>query len=79
MVVGSLLAGLGLGLVPSPFASASLLWVLVGSVILGTSYSLPPLRLKRFPFLAAFCIITVRGALVRKTRREEVTGSHFNL
>jgi homogentisate phytyltransferase/homogentisate geranylgeranyltransferase len=36
----------------------------IGSGILGTIYSLPPFRLKRFPLLAAFCILTVRGLLV---------------
>jgi homogentisate phytyltransferase/homogentisate geranylgeranyltransferase len=35
-----------------------------GSGILGTVYSLPPFRLKRFPLLAAFCILVVRGSLV---------------
>lgn len=42
-------------------------WVLatVGtSVAIGTAYSLPPIRLKRFPFLAALCIFTVRGVVV---------------
>jgi homogentisate phytyltransferase / homogentisate geranylgeranyltransferase len=34
------------------------------SLIIGTAYSLPPIRLKRFPLLAAFCIFTVRGCLV---------------
>ena len=34
------------------------------SVIIGTAYSLPPIRLKRFPFWAALCIFTVRGAIV---------------
>ena len=38
--------------------------VVVGSGILGTLYSLPPFRLKRFPLLAAFCILVVRGSLV---------------
>ena len=38
--------------------------VVVGSCILGTLYSLPPFRLKRFPSLAAFCILVVRGSLV---------------
>lgn len=38
--------------------------VLFGSGVLGTLYSLPPFRLKRFPLLAALCITTVRGALV---------------
>lgn len=37
---------------------------LVGSGILGTLYSLPPFRLKRFPLLAALCILVVRGSLV---------------
>jgi homogentisate phytyltransferase/homogentisate geranylgeranyltransferase len=34
------------------------------SVAIGTAYSLPPIRLKRFPFWAALCILTVRGAIV---------------
>ncbi len=34
------------------------------SLALGTAYSLPPVRLKRFPFWASFCIFTVRGAVV---------------
>ncbi|MBK9017561.1 MAG: homogentisate phytyltransferase [Saprospiraceae bacterium] len=34
------------------------------SLILGTAYSLPPFRLKRFYFWAAFCIIAVRGLIV---------------
>jgi homogentisate phytyltransferase/homogentisate geranylgeranyltransferase len=38
--------------------------VVIGSGILGTLYSMPPFRLKRFPLLAAFCILVVRGSLV---------------
>ncbi len=57
------LAGLGsLGL-----ALVGGLWLLatVGlSLVIGTAYSLPPLRLKRFPFWASFCILAVRGAVV---------------
>jgi homogentisate phytyltransferase/homogentisate geranylgeranyltransferase len=34
------------------------------SLAIGTAYSLPPIRLKRFPFWASFCIYTVRGAIV---------------
>ena len=34
------------------------------SLIIGTAYSLPPIRLKQFPFFAAFCILTVRGIVV---------------
>lgn len=41
-----------------------LLTTVVLSVILGTAYSLPPIRLKRFSFWAAFCILAVRGLIV---------------
>ncbi len=34
------------------------------SIVLGTAYSLPPIRLKRFSLLAAFCILAVRGVVV---------------
>ncbi len=34
------------------------------SLAIGTAYSLPPVRLKRFPFWAALCIFLVRGAIV---------------
>jgi len=43
-------------------------WYLFGMVVIslaiGTAYSLPPIRLKRFPFWAALCIFSVRGAIV---------------
>jgi homogentisate phytyltransferase / homogentisate geranylgeranyltransferase len=34
------------------------------SLLIGTAYSLPPIRLKRFPLWAALCIFTVRGVIV---------------
>ncbi len=34
------------------------------SLLIGTLYSLPPVRLKRFPFWASVCIFTVRGVIV---------------
>jgi homogentisate phytyltransferase / homogentisate geranylgeranyltransferase len=34
------------------------------SIILGTAYSAPPIRLKRFSLMAAFCILAVRGFVV---------------
>lgn len=34
------------------------------SLLIGTAYSLPPIRLKRYPFWASFCILAVRGAVV---------------
>ena len=42
-----------------------ILFATVGlSMLIGTAYSLPPLRLKRFPFWAALCIFGVRGIIV---------------
>jgi homogentisate phytyltransferase / homogentisate geranylgeranyltransferase len=43
-----------------PFLLATV-WI---SVLIGTAYSLPPIRLKRFPVWAALCIFSVRGAIV---------------
>ncbi|HEY9909949.1 MAG TPA: homogentisate phytyltransferase [Thermosynechococcaceae cyanobacterium] len=34
------------------------------SLLIGTVYSLPPIRLKRFPVWASLCIFTVRGVIV---------------
>jgi homogentisate phytyltransferase / homogentisate geranylgeranyltransferase len=44
------------------------------SLAIGTAYSLPPIRFKRFPLLAAICILTVRGCIVNLG-----LFSHFNL
>ena len=41
-----------------------LLITVILSLVLGTLYSMPPVRLKRFPFWAAICIIGVRGLIV---------------
>lgn len=41
------------------------LFATVGSsLLIGTAYSLPPIRLKRFPLPAAICIFGVRGIIV---------------
>ena len=57
-----------LSLLGSLLLSLKAVWplqfVLWGSCFLGTIYSLPPFRLKRFPALAAFCILVVRGSLI---------------
>ncbi len=34
------------------------------SLVIGTAYSLPPIRLKQFPLWAALCIFSVRGTIV---------------
>lgn len=41
-----------------------LLWTVGLSMLMGTVYSIPPIRLKRFPFWAALCIFGVRGGVV---------------
>jgi len=55
-------------LIGSIFLARSAAWPLLGtlsgSAFLGTVYSLPPFRLKRYPLLAALCILVVRGSLV---------------
>lgn len=52
----SLVLGLVQGLVLFGVVSLSLL--------IGTAYSAPPIRLKRYPFWAALCILGVRGIIV---------------
>ena len=60
LVISTGFLAIALALSQGPF-----LFGMVGlSLLLGTAYSLPPLRLKRFPFWASFCILTVRGAIV---------------
>lgn len=49
---------------PARASSWPLHLTLAGSAVLGTAYSAPPVRLKRSPFFAAFCIVVVRGLLV---------------
>lgn len=54
----------GLALSVSGFSGVWLMATVWGSLAIGTMYSLPPVRLKRFPLLAAMCIFTVRGVVV---------------
>ncbi|KAG5188763.1 tocopherol phytyltransferase, partial [Tribonema minus] len=64
-VTACLVGGVGLGyLMPAALTSHALQGVIVGSTLLGGMYSLPPIRLKRFPLLAAMCILSVRGAVM---------------
>lgn len=63
---GKLIVGIT-GILALLVASLSGGWLLAtvgASLLLGTAYSSPPIRLKRFPFWAAFCILTVRGVIV---------------
>ncbi|CAH1000243.1 Homogentisate phytyltransferase [Neolewinella maritima] len=61
LIVGlCLIASLVTCFVYPPFLPATV----VASLLIGTAYSVPPVRLKRFHFWAAFCIIVVRGLIV---------------
>jgi homogentisate phytyltransferase / homogentisate geranylgeranyltransferase len=53
-----------IAVVSAVFQGPFLLATVGVSLAIGTAYSLPPIRLKRFPFWAALCIFTVRGAIV---------------
>ena len=63
-VVASLIGSLVLGVANPILGTQGLNITLWGSMILGTLYSLQPFRLKRFPLLAAFCIVAVRGTVI---------------
>ena len=52
------------GFPSTSFSSIPLRQTLAASTIIGTAYSVKPVRLKRFPLFAALCILTVRGAVV---------------
>jgi homogentisate phytyltransferase / homogentisate geranylgeranyltransferase len=53
-----------LALVLSSFGGVFLFITVLASMAIGTAYSLPPIRLKRFPFWAALCIYSVRGLVI---------------
>ncbi|MEH2293243.1 homogentisate phytyltransferase [Nostoc sp.] len=53
-----------LALVVAWLSGPFLLGMVAISLAIGTAYSLPPIRLKQFPFWAALCIFSVRGAIV---------------
>eukprot|EP00962_Isochrysis_galbana_P011657 scaffold3283_cov62-Isochrysis_galbana.AAC.1 len=63
-VLSCLGLGLFLGYAHPSLTSPALRSVLIGSAILGTAYSAPPIRLKRQPLLASMCIMSVRGGLI---------------
>ncbi|MEM8602539.1 MAG: homogentisate phytyltransferase [Cyanobacteria bacterium P01_H01_bin.121] len=55
------------GLLALIFAAWGGIWLMgtvSSSLLIGTAYSLPPIRLKRFPLWASLCILTVRGGIV---------------
>lgn len=62
--LGIVIASLILSFITSISAAWPLKLTLLCSFVLGTIYSIPGFRLKRFPILAALCIIVVRGSIV---------------
>lgn len=54
----------GLAILLAGSLGQELLTTVAVSLLIGTAYSCPPIRLKRFPLLAALCILTVRGLVV---------------
>ncbi|MCF2148886.1 homogentisate phytyltransferase [Desmonostoc muscorum LEGE 12446] len=63
---GQLIVGITgiLALVVAWLTGPFLLGMVAISLTIGTAYSLPPIRLKQFPFWAALCIFSVRGTIV---------------
>jgi homogentisate phytyltransferase/homogentisate geranylgeranyltransferase len=59
------------------WSTPGLAFALWGSAVLGTLYSLPPFRLKRFPLLAAFCIVAVRGTIINASFFAHATAAAF--
>jgi len=64
IILACLTGGLSFAASSSPLSTPGLKMTLLASTFLGAAYSLPPLRLKRFPLFAAFCIVAVRGAIL---------------
>ncbi|NEP15719.1 MAG: homogentisate phytyltransferase [Leptolyngbya sp. SIO4C1] len=54
-------SAVGLALLSQSLYLLATIWI---SLAIGTAYSLPPIRLKRFPLWASICILSVRGAVV---------------
>jgi len=54
----------GIAVLGSAFQGVYLMAMVWVSVLIGTAYSQPPVRLKRFPLMASLCIFTVRGVVV---------------
>jgi homogentisate phytyltransferase / homogentisate geranylgeranyltransferase len=63
----------GLAIAIAAYLGTWLLGTVVVSLAIGTAYSLPPIRFKQYPLLAAICILTVRGCIVNLG-----LFSHFN-
>jgi len=77
IVMTALFSSLCLGSASATLGTEGLNVALYGSAILGTLYSMKPFRLKRFPILAAFCIVAVRGVVINSGFFAHATAAAF--
>lgn len=59
-----ILAALAISILLAIGQGKFLAFTVIFSLLIGTAYSLPPVRLKRFHFWASACIFTIRGLIV---------------
>lgn len=78
VVMSSLVISLAMSVIHPSFSTNGLQVALWGSFLLGTLYSLPPFRMKRHPFLAAFCIVAVRGTIINAGFYSHALSSAFS-
>lgn len=64
VVLTALLISIAMSILHPIYSTNGLQVALWGSFVLGTMYSLPPIRMKQHPLLAAFCIVAVRGTII---------------
>lgn len=64
VVLVALAISMAMSVIHPVFSTNGLQVALWGSFLLGTMYSLPPIRMKQHPLLAAFCIVAVRGTII---------------
>ncbi|KAJ8612232.1 hypothetical protein CTAYLR_002938 [Chrysophaeum taylorii] len=62
----------------SPVFTPALAAVVGGSALVGAAYSAPPLRLKRWPLLAALSIVVIRGAMINACFFQHAAATAFD-
>lgn len=77
VVLVALAISLAMSVMHPVFSTSGLQVALWGSFLLGTLYSLPPIRMKKHPLLAAFCIVAVRGTIINAGFYSHAVSSAF--
>lgn len=78
VVTLALVISLAMSVVHPLYSTGGLQLALWGSFLLGTMYSLEPIRMKRHPLLAAFCIVAVRGTIINAGFYSHALSSAFS-